>query len=47
MDRHPGGAAELNLDQALDALERPGARACKECEAAAALLPLLGTRTDE
>lgn len=39
-----GGAPpeELNLDQALDALERPGARACKECGAAEALLPILG-----
>ncbi|MFF5939037.1 DUF6233 domain-containing protein [Streptomyces sp. NPDC012508] len=33
---------ELNVDQALDALERPGARACQECGAAESLLPLLG-----
>ncbi|MFF9914768.1 DUF6233 domain-containing protein [Streptomyces sp. NPDC013457] len=33
---------ELNIGQALDTLERPGARACQECRAAEALLPLLG-----
>ncbi|KUF17385.1 DUF6233 domain-containing protein [Streptomyces silvensis] len=33
----PGGAHELNLDQALAALEREGARACKECAAAEVL----------
>ncbi|MEW1926389.1 DUF6233 domain-containing protein [Streptomyces sp. NPDC088360] len=38
----PGGASELNLDEALDALERPGAQACKKCGAAASLTPLLG-----
>ncbi|MEV5997173.1 DUF6233 domain-containing protein [Streptomyces sp. NPDC052115] len=38
----PVGATELNLDQTLDALQRPGARACKDCGAAEALLTLLG-----
>ncbi|MFE4678216.1 DUF6233 domain-containing protein [Streptomyces sp. NPDC056723] len=38
----PRGATELNLDQALDALQRPGTQACKECGAAVVLLPLLG-----
>ncbi|MFH8797553.1 DUF6233 domain-containing protein [Streptomyces sp. NPDC017941] len=33
----PRGEPELNLDQALDALQRPGARACKTCSAAEVL----------
>lgn len=41
-EHSPGGAAELNLDQALTALEQPGARACKTCGAAVVLTPLLG-----
>lgn len=40
-EHSPRGASELNLDEALDALQRPGARACKECGAAEALTPLL------
>jgi hypothetical protein len=32
---------ELNLDEALTTLQRSGARACKDCGAAEALLPLL------
>ncbi|MFF8659281.1 DUF6233 domain-containing protein [Streptomyces huasconensis] len=36
----PRGEA-LNLDQALTALRRPGARACKDCDAAIVLTPLV------
>ncbi|MFF4234055.1 DUF6233 domain-containing protein [Streptomyces sp. NPDC001820] len=36
----PRGATE-NLDEALTALRRPGASACKKCDAAAALTPLV------
>lgn len=35
-----GGGREVDLDEALTALRRPGARACQECDAAVALLPL-------
>ncbi|MDI3408305.1 DUF6233 domain-containing protein [Streptomyces cavernicola] len=42
----PAGGEELNIDQALNALERPGARACRVCDAAASLLPLLDDRPD-
>ncbi|NBE56127.1 hypothetical protein [Streptomyces boluensis] len=42
----PRGGVELNLDQALTELVRPGSRACTECGAAAALLPLLGTEPE-
>ncbi|MBB5109139.1 DUF6233 domain-containing protein [Streptomyces spectabilis] len=37
----PKGAEELNEDQALTELRRPGARACQDCDAAAALGPLV------
>jgi hypothetical protein len=37
----PGGDRELNLDEALTELQRPGAKACKKCGAAEALMPLL------
>ncbi|MET7621788.1 DUF6233 domain-containing protein [Streptomyces sp. NPDC005408] len=40
-ENSPRGATELNLDEALTALRRPGASACKECDAAAALTPLV------
>ncbi|MFG2703165.1 DUF6233 domain-containing protein [Streptomyces sp. NPDC048386] len=40
--RHVGaGGKELSTLEALDALMRDGARACHECDAAAALLPAL------
>ncbi|MEV0445167.1 DUF6233 domain-containing protein [Streptomyces spectabilis] len=39
----PGGASELNLDEALSALERTGARACKQCAAAVVLERFRGT----
>ncbi|MDI3390485.1 DUF6233 domain-containing protein [Streptomyces sp. B-S-A8] len=42
----PGGGEELNVDQALTALERTGARACHACDAAASLLPLRSERPD-
>ncbi|EST32361.1 hypothetical protein M877_04625 [Streptomyces niveus NCIMB 11891] len=38
----PPLASELTTLEALDALERPGARACEVCDAAAILLPALG-----
>jgi Family of unknown function (DUF6233) len=34
------GGQDVDLDDALAALRRPGARACQRCDAAAALLPL-------
>ncbi|EST31746.1 DUF6233 domain-containing protein [Streptomyces niveus] len=37
----PPLASELNTLEALDALERPGARACDVCDAAAILVPAL------
>ncbi|MFF8786773.1 DUF6233 domain-containing protein [Streptomyces sp. NPDC015125] len=36
----PQGGEELDLDDALTALRRPGASACQRCDAAAALTPL-------
>ncbi|MFM9373225.1 DUF6233 domain-containing protein [Streptomyces sp. Da 82-17] len=42
----PTGGEELNLDQALNALERDGSRACTECDAAAVLLRFFGDRPD-
>ncbi|MFE0376140.1 DUF6233 domain-containing protein [Streptomyces inhibens] len=36
-----GGGVELGVMEALDALMRPGARACHDCDAAAALKPAL------
>ncbi|MFF3460469.1 DUF6233 domain-containing protein [Streptomyces sp. NPDC002730] len=36
----PAGGDELDLDQALTTLRRPGAAACKKCGAAEALTPL-------
>ncbi|MDI3424329.1 DUF6233 domain-containing protein [Streptomyces luteolus] len=44
--RAPHGADELNVDQALIELERPGAQACKGCGVAAALLLLLGAERE-
>ncbi|WP_159392545.1 DUF6233 domain-containing protein [Streptomyces niveus] len=38
----PPLASELTTLEALDALERPGARACEVCDAAAILVPALG-----
>lgn len=35
------GGAELGLDEALDAMLRPGAEACDQCDAAAVLVPML------
>ncbi|MFZ3557150.1 DUF6233 domain-containing protein [Streptomyces sp. BH055] len=43
----PGGPTELDVTQALDALERPGARACQKCDAAQVLLPALGKQSGE
>ncbi|WP_328535114.1 DUF6233 domain-containing protein [Streptomyces sp. NBC_00344] len=34
------GGRDADLDEALDALRRPGGQACQECAAAEALLPL-------
>ncbi|MGW7488199.1 DUF6233 domain-containing protein [Streptomyces sp. NPDC054786] len=36
-----GGGMELGAMEPLDALMRPGARACQECDAAAVLVPAL------
>ncbi|MFF8309086.1 DUF6233 domain-containing protein [Streptomyces lydicus] len=36
-----GGGVELGAMEALDALMRPGARACHDCDAAAVLVPAL------
>jgi hypothetical protein len=36
-----GDGPDLNLDEALSALRRPGAIACKRCDAAASLTPLV------
>ncbi|MCB5166509.1 DUF6233 domain-containing protein [Streptomyces bambusae] len=36
-----GAGPELGIDQALDAMLRPGAEACTRCDAAAVLLPAL------
>ncbi|MGW8688031.1 DUF6233 domain-containing protein [Streptomyces sp. NPDC055817] len=38
----PRGPNDLDVMQALDALARPGARACTKCDAAKVLLPALG-----
>jgi hypothetical protein len=43
----PGGPTELDVMQALDALARPGARACQKCDAAKVLLPALGKAAGE
>ncbi|MEU9032695.1 DUF6233 domain-containing protein [Streptomyces sp. NPDC048383] len=36
-----GGGAELGVEEALDAMLRPGAEACHRCDAAAVLIPML------
>ncbi|MGW6865133.1 DUF6233 domain-containing protein [Streptomyces sp. NPDC054912] len=36
-----GGGTELGVEEALDAMLRPGAEACHRCDAAAALIPML------
>ncbi|MFI8930631.1 DUF6233 domain-containing protein [Streptomyces sp. NPDC053474] len=40
----PPGGEELNLDEALTALDRSGARACTECDAAVALSYWINSR---
>ncbi|MFD6186782.1 DUF6233 domain-containing protein [Streptomyces goshikiensis] len=35
------GGAELGIEEALDAMLRPGAEACTRCDAAAVLVPML------
>ncbi|MET9610864.1 hypothetical protein ABZZ17_38245 [Streptomyces sp. NPDC006512] len=36
-----GGKTELGIEEALDAMLRPGAKACHRCDAAAVLIPML------
>ncbi|MER6522616.1 DUF6233 domain-containing protein [Streptomyces sp. NPDC001553] len=36
-----GGGAEFGLEEALDAMLRPGSQACVHCDAAAVLVPML------